>query len=206
MLLILPAVFLIVGLGLGCGLAYANYRTRSFLRSLEQARWCQAGGPVEGSVKIQGVARAVDPKELLTSPIDQRPSVYYKLVIEEYRSNAGVIRNASPNRRTQSTGSWVRVIEDTQAIPMVIADDTGAIPLDPKAAKLDLKTNQRHANIFKGLPKELEQSLRDRYKIVTATGIFPKQMRYTEVVIAEGAEVFVHGDCEVEDGKAEFTT
>src|SRR5439155_6215028 len=44
-----------------------------------------------------------------------------------------------------------------------------------------------------------------RYKIVTTTMFIPKQMRYTEVVIAEDAEVFVVGDCELEDGKAVLT-
>jgi hypothetical protein len=100
----------------------------------------------------------------------------------------------------------VPIVEDTQAIPMVIADETGAVPVDAQAAKLDLKSSRRHANLFCGLPKEIEQSLRDRYKIVTTMAWLPKQMRYTETVIAEDVEVFVHGECEVTDGKPEFTT
>jgi hypothetical protein len=100
----------------------------------------------------------------------------------------------------------VRIIEDTQAIPMLVADETGAVPVDPKAAKLDFQSNRRHANFLSKLPKELEQSLRERYKIVTSTFFIPKQMRYTEVVIRQDAEVFVHGDCEVKDSQATFNT
>jgi hypothetical protein len=204
MLLILPAVFLIVGLGLGCGLLYGNFRTRTYLRSLEQAHWCKAGSPISGPVKMQGVAKAVDAKDLLISPIEQLPCVYYHLVIEQFQASSSSRTPSSLPRRGPGSGSWVRVIEDTQAVPMVVADETGAVPVDPKAAKLDFKSNRRHANFLSKLPKELEQSLRDRYKIVTSTFFIPKQMRYTEVVIPQDAEVFVHGDCEVKDGRATF--
>jgi hypothetical protein len=100
----------------------------------------------------------------------------------------------------------VRIIDDKQAIPMVVADETGAVPIDAKAARLDFKSNRRHANFLSKLPKELEQSLRERYKIVTSTFFIPKQMRYTEIVIPQDSEVFVHGDCEVKDGQATFDT
>src|SRR5436309_355030 len=125
MLLIFPAVFLLVGLALGCGLGYVNYRTRNYLRAIEQARWCKAGSPVGGPVKIQGVARAVDDRELLVSPIEQQPCVYYRLVIEQFQQN--LVSSPSPGRRNTNSGSWVRIIEDTQAVPMVVADETGAI-------------------------------------------------------------------------------
>jgi hypothetical protein len=204
MLLIFPAVFLVVGLGLGCGLAYANYRTRNYLRSIENARLYKAGSPVNGLIKIQGVARAVNARDLLVSPIEQQPCVYYHLVIERYHNSTPARTTASVRRGP--SGYWERIIEDTQSIPMVISDETGEVPIDPKAAQLDLKSSRRHANMFHKLPPALEQSLRDRYKIVTSTGFFAKQMRYTEVVIAQDAEAFVLGDCEVRDGKATFTT
>jgi E3 Ubiquitin ligase len=205
MFFIFPAVFLMVGLGLGGGLAYINYRTRGYLRSLDEARSCKAASLVAGPVKVQGVAKAVDPKDLLISPIEQRPCVYYRLVIEQWQSST-YTRGSVLNSRSTTSGSWIPIIEDTQAIPMVIADETGAVPIDPKEAKLDLQSNRRHANLFCGLPKEVEASLRERYKIVTTMAFLPKQMRYTEVVIAQDAEVFVHGECEVTDGKAAFTT
>jgi hypothetical protein len=205
MLLILPTVFLLLGLGLGGGLLYANYRTRGYLRSIEEARWCKAGEPVAGPVKMQGVARAVDAKDLLTSPIEQRPCVYYHLVIEQFHQNSSS-RGPASVRRGPGSGYWERVVEDTQAVPMVVADDTGAIPVDPKQARLDFKSNRRHANLLAKLPKEIEESVRDRYKIVTRAGWLPKQMRYTEVVIGQDEEVFVMGDCEVKDGKPAFVT
>lgn len=205
MLLIFPAVFLIVGLGLGCGLEYINYRTRGYLQSLEQARPCKAGEPVNGLVKMQGVARAVDAKELLVSPIEQRPCVYYRLVIQQWHNSAAVVKAGSV-RRGPASGYWTTIIEDTQAIPMTIADETGAVPIDPKEAKLDLQASRRQTNLFCKLPKDIEESLKERYKIVTTTLFIPKQMRYTEVVIAEGEQIFVHGDCEVRDGQATFNT
>jgi hypothetical protein len=206
MLLIFPAVFLIVGLGLGCGLGYINYRTRNYLRSIEEARWCNAGSPGTGLVKMEGVAKAVDANDLLTSPIEQRPCVYYRLVIEQWHNSSSNAKTPSSVRRGPASGYWERVIEDTQAIPMVVADKTGALPIDPKEAKLDLQSSRRQTNIFSQLPKDLEQSLRDRYKIVTKALWLPKQMRYTEVVIGEGDEVFVMGECEVKDGYATFST
>jgi hypothetical protein len=206
MLFILPAVFLIIGLGLGCGLLYGFSRTRTFLGSLEQARLCKAGSPVSGPIKIQGVAKAVDDKDLLISPIEQRPCVYYHLVIEEFHSSKSSRTPSAVPKRGPGSGSWVRLIDDKQAIPMVVADETGAVPIDANAARLDFKSNRRHANFLSKLPKELEQSLRERYKIVTSTFFIPKQMRYTEIVIPQDSEIFVHGNCEVEDGQATFDT
>src|SRR5262249_8278244 len=151
---------LVVGLGLGCGLGYGHIRTRQYLRSIERARWCKAGSPVPGPVKIQGVARAVDAGEVLTSPIEQRPCVYFHLVIEQFHNNSNARAPASV-RRGPGSGYWERIIDDTQAVPMVVADETGALPIDPTVAKLDFRSSRRHANFIKGLPKELEASLRE---------------------------------------------
>jgi hypothetical protein len=202
MLLIFPTVFLVVGLGLGCGLVFINVRTRSHMRSIEQATLCKAGSLISGPVKLEGVAKAVDPNALLISPIEQKPCVYFHLVIEQWQNAA--IQTSASVRRGPGSGSWTPVVEDIQAIPMVVADETGEVAIDLKQAKLDLKAKRKHANFLNQLPKDLEQSLRDRYKIVTKTWFLPKQMRYTELVIAQDAEVFVFGDCEVKDGKATF--
>jgi hypothetical protein len=76
------------------------------------------------------------------------------------------------------------------------------VSVNPKTAQLDLQHNRQQANWFMSLSKELEESLRERYKIVTKNWFLPKQMRYTEVVIAQDAEVFVVGECETKDGQA----
>jgi hypothetical protein len=107
-------------------------------------------------------------------------------------------------RRNQVTGSWHNVIEDVQAIPMVIADETGEVSIDAREANLELKASAKERNMFQKLPQGLEESLRDRYKIVTKGLFLAKQMRYIETVITEDTEVFVVGDCEVKDGHAAF--
>jgi hypothetical protein len=203
MLLIFPVVFLVVGLGLGGGLFYASYRMRCKLQTIADARPCNAGNPGTGLVKLHGTVKAVNPDEMLTSPIEQRPCVYYRLVIEQFQNSP--VKTTGPVRSSVGSGSWVRIIEDVQAIPMVVADETGEVAVDAKEAQLDFRMSRRHANLFKGLPKDLEQSLRDRYKIVTSTYFIAKQMRYSEIVVAEGAEVFVVGDAEEQDGKARLT-
>lgn len=203
MVYILPLVCLVIGLSLGGGLLYASRRMQSRLQCIEAARPCKAGSPVTGLVKMHGTVKAVNPDELLISPIEQRPCVYYRLVIERF--HASTTKTTASVRPAPGSGSWERVIEDVQAIPMVVADETGEVSVDPKTADLDFQTSRRHANFLTSLPKELEQSLRERYKIVTSTFFIPKQMRYTEVVIAQDAEVFVVGDCEVKDGQASLT-
>ena len=200
MLLICPFAFLVVGLGLGGGLFYASHRMRSRLQCIADARPCKAGSPGEGLVKLHGAVKAVNPSELLISPMEQKPCVYYKLVIEQFQQNM-----ITSGRRGSSTGSWVTIIEDVQAIPMVVADETGEVAVDPLEATLDFKLNRTHANLFSSLPKELEESLIARYKISTKTWFLSKQMRYTEVVIAQDQEVFVVGTSEVKDGKATLT-
>jgi hypothetical protein len=206
MFFIFPEIFLVVGLALGGGLFLVSYKTRSHLKIIEDAKPCKAGSPLNGMVKIEGIAKAVNEKDLLTSPIEQHPCVYYRLVIEQFQSNAGIRIGGGPSRsNTVGGGSWIPIVEDVQGIPMALTDETGAVVIDPKEAKLDLQAKRRHANLFSKLPKELEQSLRERYKIVTNTFFLPKQMRYTETVIAQDANVFLLGECEVKNGKATFT-
>jgi hypothetical protein len=193
-----------VGLCLGGGLLFASYRMRCRLQSIEDARPCKAGNPGSGLVKLHGTAKAVDPGRLLTSPIEQKPCVYYRLVIEEYRQNTFTSGHIL-SQRSRTSGTWVPIIEDVQAVPMVIADETGAIDINPKEAQLDFQLNRRHANMFSSLPKELEESLREKYKIVTTGALLAKQMRYSELVIEQDQEVFVVGECAEKDGKPSLT-
>lgn len=203
MLFILPLAFLVVGLGLGGGLLYASHRMRSRVECIQNASPCKAGSPVAGLVKIQGTVKAVNPSELLISPIEQRPCVYYKFVIEQFRTSSSTAKSSVG--RAPGSGSWERIVEDVQAIPMVITDETGELAIDTQEAKLDFKAKSMEANLFTSLPADLQESLRQRYKIVTSTYFIPKQLRYSEVVIAEDAEVFAVGDCEVKDGQATMT-
>jgi hypothetical protein len=195
-----PVVLLAIGLSLGGGLFYASTRMRSRLKTIEDAKPCKAGEPVAGLVKLQGKIQAVDPHRLLTSPIDQKKCVYYRLVIEEHRQ--ALITSG----KTKSMGSWVPIVEDEQSIPMVIADETGALTINPKEAQLDFESSRTHANLFTSLPKEMMERLQARYKIVASTSFVPKQMRYTEVAIMQDQEVFAVGECEIEDGQATLTS
>ena len=86
LLLIFPAVFLIVGLGIGGGLLYVNRRTRSHLQLIESARFCKAGSAGTGLIKLRGVVKAAEPQQLLSSPLERKPCVYYRFVIERFQS------------------------------------------------------------------------------------------------------------------------
>jgi hypothetical protein len=201
MIVLIPSVILLIGLGLGGGLFYASYRMRQRLESIKEARPCKVGQLVPGHVKFNGRARAVNPDELLTSPIEQRPCVHYRLRIEQFRSTTTTTITPFSYRNRSGGGTWETIIEDVEAIPMVVADETGEVAIDPKLAQLDFRVDRRHANLFTSLPREIEESLRAKYKIVTSNWFIPKQMRYTEVVITQDQEVFVVGDCEVHDGQ-----
>jgi hypothetical protein len=201
MLLIFPVGLVVLGLCFGAGLVYASHRMRGRLKSIENARPVKAGNPGTGHVKLQGTARAVNPDELLTSPIEQRRCVYYRLVIEHFQSGTVRAFGLGTYRSSSGGGTWVPVLEDVEAIPMVVADETGEVAVDPREAQLDMRINRRHANLFTSLPPDIEDALKARYKLVTKTWFIPKQMRYTEVVIEEGADVFVMGDCVQRDGK-----
>src|SRR5262249_41167384 len=136
MMLICPLAFLVIGLSLGGGLFYASHRIRNRLKSIEEARPCKAGGLEAGFVKLHGTVKAVNPNHLLTSPIEKKPCVYYRLLIEELRQNT--VTSISPLKfQSKSSGSWVPIVEDVQALPMVIADSTGHVSIDPKEAQLD---------------------------------------------------------------------
>jgi hypothetical protein len=177
---------------------------RRRLQTIEEARPCKAGTPGTGLVKLHGTIRAVHPDQLLISPIEQKPCVYYRLLIEEFRQNT-FSSGVHVTSKTTTSGSWVSVIDDVQAIPIVIADETGQVGVDPKEANLDFQVNRKHANLFSSLPKELEESLREKYKIVTKNAFLAKQMRYTETVIEHDQKVFAVGECETINGKPALT-
>ena len=199
-----PLVFLVIGFSLGGGLLYGRHRMRPRLQCIQDARPCKAGSPGAGLVKLHGIVKALNPSELLISPMEKKPCVYYKLVVQQFQQSYVSSGRPSSIPRT-SGGSWVSIIEDVQAISMVVADDTGAVAVDPLEATLDFQQSRTHANLLASLPAEQEESLKARYKIVTKTWFIPKQMRYTEVVIAQDQPVFVVGTSEVRDGKARLT-
>lgn len=200
MLYVFPAVFVVLGVSFGCLLWYGAHRAGRKLRRVADARTWAPG--VSGLVKVRGAARAEDPAGVLISPLEQRRCVYYRLVIEHFQSKSS---NANtPGVKTVGGGSWVPVIEDEQAVPTVLTADGGAVGVDPRVAQVDFPPRRWHANLLTGLPAGVEESIRERYKLVTKTWFVPKQMRYTEVVIPEGADVFAVGDCEERNGRAEL--
>ena len=95
-MLILPLSFLVVGLALGGGLYFVSHRLRTRLQSIAEARPCKASEVAPGRVKMHGTVQAVNPDTLLTSPIEQQPCVYYRLVIEQWRSSGVIISSSAP--------------------------------------------------------------------------------------------------------------
>src|SRR5579864_8157583 len=108
MIIIIPLIFLAIGLGLSGGLFYATQRRGARLKCIEDAKPCKAGSLVNGLVKLNGTVKAVNPDELLVSPIEQQPCVYYRLVIEEYQQ--ATFTTPAAGKRTGPSGSWVAVI------------------------------------------------------------------------------------------------
>lgn len=88
-----------------------------------------------GEVEIKGRAKA---KYLLKTPISKVPCVFFRYIEEEFRKLGNKYK-------------WVKILDTRSDSQFYLADDTGAVKIDPVGAKLKIVNSyiQREGNLRK---------------------------------------------------------
>jgi hypothetical protein len=147
-----------------------------------------------GPTKVK--VRVVAQQRLLTSPMGQQPCVYYRFKVEERRQ----MTRFSASHHTGASTDWVTVIDDVQAIDVVLEDSTGQAEIDLRDAEIVGKSAEKTSSVFDDPPPRLRSLLRNRYGTSTKGLFFNKTMSFTETVLADGAKVVVIGDVKLGRG------
>jgi hypothetical protein len=142
-----------------------------------------------GAAKVK--ARVVARERLLRSPLGGRPCVYYRFVVEEIRTHT---TSFGQGRSSQGT-YFDTVVDDAQAIDVVLEDATGEADVELERADVTLQSERtEHSGVFNSPPERLRRVLQERYGRSTRGLLFNKSMRSTETVLEDGAEVVVVGE------------
>jgi len=117
-----PTGGLLLGCGIGLWTFFKGFRVMREYRVLDDTPRIPIRSVPMGFVHIRGKA---DSAETLTSPISHTPCCFYKVVIDEWRSQG-------------RSKTWVNICTDINGYRFHLADDTGKVLIDAHAAEYDL--------------------------------------------------------------------
>src|SRR5207253_926290 len=97
---------------------------------------------------------------------------------------------------------WETVVSDKQTVGCGLQDETGMALVDLLGAELVLKSSApKQSSFINSCPPELQETLKRRYDFSTKGLLLSKSLRYTEMIIRPGDQLFVLGDVETKDGE-----
>jgi hypothetical protein len=152
----------------------------------------------------KAIGKTVALEKPVISPMTKTECVFYHFKVEELvTSQQGSYKTRSGSTKsTTSSSSWVTVVNDRQAVPCGLQDDTGMAQVELLGAEMQLTTGKpQQSSMFKGCPPELEKTLKERYEFNTKGMMLAKSLRYTEMIIRPGDKLLVVGDVESKGGK-----
>ena len=153
-----------------------------------------------GLAKSRGKSVALD--KPIVSPLTQTECVFYHFKVEELRTStsSNTTQRVSKSRQQVHSG-WVTVINDRQAVPCGLQDETGMAHVDLLDAEMVLTTAKpKQSSFFNSCPPDLQESLKRRYDFSTKGLLLSKSLRYTETLIRPGDPLYVVGDVESNAG------
>jgi hypothetical protein len=133
-----------------------------------------------GLVEIFGEAVPAK-KKVLKSPFTNKDCVYYKYIIQEYRSSG-------------KSGHWATIKKGNKSVNFYLKDKTGSVLVDPKDAKVDIpKDFEFNSNLGKDPPLGVKRFLKkNKLSFEGFLGI-NKRMRYREYFIEPKDKLYILG-------------
>ena len=123
-----PAPALFIGFIAGLWFFFKGFRVMREYKVLEDTPRMPIRSVPMGFVHIRGKAEG---SQLLTSPLSQTPCCFYKVEIDQWKSQG-------------KSHNWVRVCTDFNGYQFHLADDTGKILIDAHSAEYDLPMTTSH--------------------------------------------------------------
>jgi hypothetical protein len=173
------SLFVLSGFLLGIGLVaigISKYRQGAFVKNTPTQ---SIRGIARGRAAVQGTAhRAAD---ILPQPFRDDTCLYYSYEIEEHTS-------AGTNSRT-----WRRIDTGADAVPFLVDDDTGQIPVDAQVYATweltDEQTTERVIDRRETPPEDIASFCKQR----DIEPVASQKRRYTQEVLPVSASVTVFG-------------
>ena len=138
-----------------------------------------------GFAEVSGKVVPYEDHGTMMSPFSNEKCVYYKYLIEEFRS-------------TGKSSSWVTIKKDTEKRLFYVKDETGQILVDPNKASIDIsKSNIYNSAMGKDPPQNVIRFLeRENIRFEGILFGINKRMRYTEYLIKPNDTLYVMGTVE----------
>lgn len=161
-------LYSIGGFFFGLFLFFKGFSTMKRKQTIENIPTSKIRSVAMGLVEIYGQVIPAK-KKILKSPFSGTKCVYYKYLIEEYRSSG-------------KSSHWATVLKDINGVPFFLRDKTGNVLVDPKGAEIDIPSKYSYTSGFgrPGMPKEIQKFLKT--KGIDHKSLFgiSKQMRFRE--------------------------
>lgn len=133
----------------------------------------------KGFFEIKGKVNFLEEK--LISPLSQVPCVYYKFKVEVERSSG-------------KSSHWHTMVNESKSVRFAVQDHSGMAIIEMEGAKLKFNIDSKgRTGLFKEASEELERAL-SSYNKSSKGWFFRKTIRYTEIFVEEGDELFVIGE------------
>jgi hypothetical protein len=139
-------------------------------------------GSVKGKVVVHG--------QPLTAPLSGRACVYYRVIVEEHRSNG-------------KSSHWLKIIEDVQPGTVLITDGSGYALINAQKSRSHIVADANYrSGTFNDATPELENFLQQHNRKSTGLLNFNKSLRYKEGILEENELIAVGGKGEWKDAAA----
>ena len=133
-----------------------------------------------GLTELSG--RVPDNADILEAPISGQECAYYRIKIEQYRSQ-------------KDSGGWHQVLEASAPDWMTIDDGTGIAAICLADATFELGRDIRsESGGYSGAPEEIRERLSSKYGFDTKGWVFNKRLRYTEFRLSSGDMLYAIGE------------
>lgn len=172
-------ILFLAGTGLAACLYYA-------IRALRMRR-LMTGTPTTKIEDITGgltelSGRVPDNADILEAPISGQECAYYRIKIEQYRSQ-------------KDSGGWHQVLEASAPDWMTIDDGTGIAAICLADATFELGRDIRsESGGYSGAPEKIRERLSSKYGFDTKGWVFNKRLRYTEFRLSSGDMLYAIGE------------
>lgn len=171
----------IVGFFAGLFFFYKGFIWLKMQRLIENIPTSKIRSLAMGLVEIYGKALERKEEPELKSPFSQKPCVYYRYKIEEYRSSG-------------KSSRWVTVAHSSKGVRFYVKDDTGTVLVDPAGADVDIPADRVIRSGTGSSPPvyvtDFVRTLGVKQKSFLG---FNRTMRYSEYYIAPDDKLYILG-------------
>jgi HEAT repeat protein len=184
------AIFALVGLALfhnGRKRAESLDKTAKNIEAIPRVKGGEVAHNAQKTIKMSG--RIVAPAGVLTSPIQRVKCAFYRLIVDEERTET-----VQTNKGTRTRKVWVTIVDSAKSVVCGVEDKDGAIEVS-LAEALTLLQSEGHqqSSLFGDVSPHLRELIEDEYGVNTQGWIRKTKLRVREQLLEVGQKVLVMG-------------